>query len=73
AKLSKESAEVQALLQQVTHQLEAANWKGPDRERFLGEWRSHHVAALSRVVSGLSEASAKSAEYARKQEWASRS
>ncbi len=69
--LRAEADEIESLIGAMTGQLEAIPWSGADRERFLNEWRSTHVAALRRVVSSLESASTESSEYARRQEQAS--
>ena len=67
-----EAAEIEALLQRLTAQLEGAPWRGTDRDRFLDEWRSRHLGALRRVADGLERAAEQANEHARRQEWASR-
>jgi uncharacterized protein YukE len=70
--LDRESNEIRNTLAQLSSQLESAPWKGRDRERFVGEWKSRHVAALQRVADGLASASRHAAEHANRQEAASR-
>ena len=70
--LERESNEIRNTLAQLTSQLESAPWKGSDRERFIGEWKSRHFAALQRVADGLATASRHAAEFANRQEAASR-
>ena len=41
---------------QLTHQLESAQWVGPDRDHFVSEWNGTHVPALRNVVTGLQDA-----------------
>lgn len=63
-----EADEIESLLGAMTGHLEAIPWRGDDRERFLGEWRNRHVAALRRVVGSLESAASECNEYARRQE-----
>jgi uncharacterized protein YukE len=70
--LAQEASDIQAMLQSLTGQLEAAPWSGNDRQRFVDEWRHRHVAALRRVEQSLRDASSNAMEYARRQEAASR-
>jgi hypothetical protein len=48
--------ELEQLMAQLTHQLESAQWVGPDRDHFVGEWNGTHVPALRNVVTGLQDA-----------------
>jgi hypothetical protein len=64
--------DLRGLIRDLTAELESAPWRGPDRDRFIDEWRSHHVVRLSRVADGLQDASGSCREYARRQEDASR-
>lgn len=69
--LDASAEETRRLARQLTTQLEAAQWKGPDRERFLGEWQSLHLANILRVADGLSQASRRASVNADEQESAS--
>lgn len=73
ARMRSEAGEIDASIQRLTTSLQAAPWRGADRERFLDEWQSRHMAALRRVADGLQEAAERANEYASRQEWASRS
>jgi uncharacterized protein YukE len=70
--MNNEAQRIETLVQRLTSQLEAVPWKGPDRERFLGSWRSTHARALDRIATGLHQAAHEANEHARQQEWASR-
>lgn len=72
ARMRDEAADIEATIQRLTARLGAAEWRGPDRERFMGEWQQRHATALRRVADGLQRASAEATEYAKRQEWASR-
>ncbi len=63
--------EIRALSQQLTNQLQNTQWVGADRERFLGDWQSQYVTALSRVADGLVSASQAANQNALQQEQAS--
>lgn len=71
ARLRTEASDIEATIQRLTGRLTSVDWKGRDRERFVDEWQSRHVAALRRVVSGLEQAADHASEYANLQEWAS--
>lgn len=63
--------EIRTLSQQLTGQLQNAQWVGPDRDRFTNDWQSQHVAALNRVAEGLEHASQAADNNASQQEQAS--
>lgn len=71
-RMRSEASTIDAAIQRLTGRLTGVEWRGPDRERFIDEWQSRHVAALRRVVDGLESAAAQATEYANRQEWASR-
>ena len=61
-------------IEQTTRRLGAlvasANWRGPDRERFLQEWNGTHVPALVAIGQDLGEAASRVAYHAQMQEQA---
>jgi len=63
--------EIRNIMQQLTSALNSAQWVGPDRERFVGEWQSQHCAALNNVIQGLQAASQTANKNAQEQEAAS--
>lgn len=63
--------EIQTISQQLTSQLDATPWKGPDREQFHGEWAGRYRQALNSVVQGLEQASQTAQRNANEQEQAS--
>lgn len=67
-----EADAIRADIRAMTALIDAAPWRGNDRERFVSEWRSRHVAALQRVVDGLEKAARQALEHARQQEIASK-
>jgi len=48
----------------------AAEWRGPDRERFVREWNGTHGPALMAVGQDLGEAASRVAYHAQRQEQA---
>lgn len=52
------AARVRDLEQRFATRLEQAAWVGADRERFLGQWRAEHAAALQSAAQALETASA---------------
>jgi hypothetical protein len=50
----------------------AAEWVGPDRERFLSEWNERHAPALMGVCADLDGGAQQVTGFARAQEEASR-
>lgn len=67
-----EGSAVETAVRTLTTRITALHWSGADRERFVREWQSHHAAASLRVVEGLRAASAQAAQYADRQDAASR-
>ena len=52
------ACEIQQIMAKLTQRLHTVAWRGPDRERFVGEWDSAHCAALKKVIGELEQASA---------------
>lgn len=71
ATLKSKAEEIRNIQNQLTNQLQSAQWVGPDRERFLGEWQSQHCSALNGVIQGLESASQTASQNASQQESAS--
>ena len=69
--MNAKAGEIRTITQQLTSALESAPWVGPDRERFVGEWQSQHVAALNNVIQGLEAAAQTAQRNAQEQESAS--
>ena len=65
------ASEIQSLCNQLTSQLQNASWVGPDREHFVGDWQSTHVAQLTQVANALNEAAQRANQNAQEQENAS--
>ncbi len=66
--MNRDADQVHQLMTQLTHQLQSTPWHGPDRERFLSEWQSTHVARLTSVVNALHEAAQRATANANEQE-----
>lgn len=64
--------DVRSLVDRLTGAIDAVDWKGQDRERFVTEWRNVHASALRGMASSMDEASSAAAASARAQEEASR-
>lgn len=63
--------EIRTITQQLTGQLNATPWVGPDREQFHGDWNGQYTAALNSVVNGLEQASVRALRNSNEQEQAS--
>lgn len=71
SQMTNSASEIQNLANQLTSQLQGASWVGPDRERFVSDWQSTHVAQLNQVVNALHEAAQLANQNAQQQETAS--
>lgn len=69
--LTAKAGEIQTIMSTLTNQLQSTPWVGPDREKFLSDWQSQHVAALTRVKEGLEGAAQLATKNANEQEQAS--
>jgi hypothetical protein len=69
--LDQASQNILHLAQQLTTALDSANWKGPDREAFVSNWHSAHLAALNNVGHSTQEAATAARRNAQEQEAAS--
>jgi hypothetical protein len=63
---------IDAVRTRLGARLESLAWTGPDRERFLGEWRSVHAVALAAVAAELAAAARRAGDHAARQEQAAR-
>jgi hypothetical protein len=63
--------DLRGMVRELTVEVEQAPWRGPDRDRFVEQWNSHHAVRLSRVADSLEEASSEATAHARRQEEAS--
>jgi uncharacterized protein YukE len=69
--LTQAAAELNTMVAKLTQQVQSAHWVGPDRERFVGDWNSHHASALKNVAHALDEAGTRAQRDAQQQEEAS--
>jgi uncharacterized protein YukE len=56
------------LQQQLTHQLQAVNWIGPDREQFVSDWQGQHIPALQNVIQAIEQAAQRATQNASEQD-----
>lgn len=64
---------IQTITQELSGLLQNTQWIGADRERFVNDWQSQHVAALTKVITGLNDAARIATTNAQEQETASNS
>lgn len=69
--LNAKAEEIRGIMSTLTNALQGTNWVGPDRERYVSEWQSHHVTALNSVINGLQTAAQAATANASEQEAAS--
>jgi len=50
--VEREATELQTKINAIGSKIIGAQWKGPDRERFVGEWNAHK-AQVTKVVDML--------------------
>jgi hypothetical protein len=55
----------------LTQALQGTTWVGPDRERFVGDWTSSHMAQINNVVTAIHDAATRANHNATEQEQAS--
>lgn len=68
AQLTRASEEINHLTTTLTGKLEHTPWVGPDRERFISDWHSHHRQSLQSVSTALTDASRVAQQNAQAQE-----
>ncbi len=71
--LHEASSTLSTMIGKLTQQVQHAEWKGPDRERFVNDWNSHHATALKTVATALQDASTRAKLDAQQQDDASNS
>lgn len=69
--LKRRADEIESISQQLTGQLDATPWVGPDRQQFHSDWNGRYRQALRTVVQGLEQASVSANRNATEQEQAS--
>jgi uncharacterized protein YukE len=65
------SSELTTLVAGLTQKVQSAHWVGPDRERFVADWNSHHASALKSVAQALQDTSTRANQDAQQQDEAS--
>lgn len=68
AQMNQAHETIQQLSAQLTGQLNNVQWIGPDREHFVSNWQSTHVAALHNVAAALSDAAGRANQNASEQD-----
>lgn len=63
--------ELTTLVAGLTQKVQSAHWVGPDRERFVADWNSHHASALKSVAQALQDTSTRANQDAQQQDEAS--
>jgi uncharacterized protein YukE len=63
--------EIESIMGQLTNQLKQAQWVGPDRQKFEGDWDGHFCTSLRTVAQGLKDAATAADQNAQQQETAS--
>lgn len=63
--------EIEGIMNQLTNQLGQAQWVGPDRQRFEGDWSGQYCTSLRNVAQGLRDAATNADSNAAQQEQAS--
>jgi hypothetical protein len=71
SRMRAQAGRLRAMANEVTGALEAAPWRGPDRERLLDEWRNSRRSALLGMADGLEAAADAAVRSARAQAAAS--
>ena len=66
--LDSSASSIQDIVGQLTAALNGANWIGPDRESFVGEWQGAHCQQLNAVIASLQDAANKARMNADEQE-----
>lgn len=54
---TRSGADVDGVINRVTAELEALDWRGPDRDRIVREWTEVHVPRLRQTIQTLQIAS----------------
>ncbi|MCU1498141.1 MAG: hypothetical protein JWM47_2094 [Acidimicrobiales bacterium] len=63
--------EIESIMSTLTSALSGAQWVGPDRQKFEGEWTQQYCTALRNVAEGLRTAATTADQNATQQEQAS--
>lgn len=73
AQVRERRANIAKATQKLSSLVSSADWKGPDRDKFIEEWTSQHAPALMDVCTGLDSAADRVVAAAQRQEQASSS
>jgi uncharacterized protein YukE len=65
--VEREAADLQTKINSIGTKIQGAQWKGPDRERFMGDWNSQK-AQVMKVVEMLKKTAADMKKNAAEQE-----
>ncbi|MDQ0680860.1 uncharacterized protein YukE [Arthrobacter pascens] len=50
------ATDIESQKSRLNQMLNTTDWKGPDAEKFRGEWDSNHMAQLTKVADALKDA-----------------
>ncbi len=70
--LSERRRKIQRAATRLGQLVQAAEWVGPDRDRFLQEWNSEHVPQIQSICNDLDDAASRVTRHAQAQEETSR-
>lgn len=62
--MSTEAVAVELLIGPLGPTLENAPWVGPDRDRFIDEWKTRHLTPLLDLIQALRDAAVKAKAHA---------
>ena len=71
SKLQAGASEIETQKSTLTKVLSGTDWKGPDADKFRGEWDSQHASNLKKVADALREAGDRAQKNAEQQQQAS--
>jgi uncharacterized protein YukE len=66
--LEQGAQQLEEIVSRLTNARQSAEWVGPDREQFMGEWTGQHVQQLRTVANGIREAGQKANRNAEEQQ-----
>lgn len=58
------ASDIETQKSRLTQMLNTTDWKGPDADKFRGEWDSNHMIQLAKVADALKEAGQKATKNA---------
>jgi uncharacterized protein YukE len=67
SKLQQGASEIETQKATLTKLLHSTDWKGPDADKFKGEWEGQHSNMLTRVAEALNQAGDKARRNADEQ------